>query len=55
MIKYLLTKQKRLVAIIYKEVKIEIDKKFKENEIINIEIIIEEKTLLNYVFETVWR
>ena len=39
----------------YKEVKIDIDKKFKENEIINIEIIIEEKTLLNYVFETVWR
>ena len=39
----------------FKEVKIDIDKKFKENEIINIEIIIEEKTLLNYVFETVWR
>lgn len=39
----------------YKEIKLEINNKFKENEVINIKIIIEEKTLLEYVFETVWR
>lgn len=40
----------------YKVVKILVkDKKLKENEIVNIQIIEEEMSILDYVFKTVWR
>lgn len=39
----------------YKELKLEINKKLINNEIVKIRIVTEEKSLLEYVFETVWR
>lgn len=40
----------------YKEVKLSVKKiKLKENEVIDINIIIDEYSILEYVFKTVWR
>lgn len=39
----------------YKEVKLSIAKKMDENMVINFKIIDNEQTILEYVFETVWR
>lgn len=40
----------------YKEIKISIEKKeLIDNEVVDIKIIIDESTLLEYVFKTVWR
>lgn len=40
----------------YKEIKLVIDKKdLKKNEIVNIKIIVDEFSIIEYIFKTVWR
>lgn len=39
----------------YKEIKLSIDKKINENESVKIKIVIEQSSLLEYIFKTVWR
>lgn len=40
----------------YKEIKLVIDKKdLKKNEIVNIKIILDEFSIIEYIFKTVWR